>query len=358
MNYRYGSSDVSLLRYLEERVERNPSSSFFAMLSYFYLEIGKVAEALSIAQRGVIAHPNYSTGHAILAMAMMKARLFYDARKELVRAAELNPDSKTIESLSAALDKQEQADEIGKKLAEQFHANRTGGKDLMKTIEDTIEVYRQKVRNDDSIIPGLDAIVGGEPGKITPELKTPSLIHSQAETLSKYRDVDRDGRELPGDKRKESSTIARAIIEKVTREIESKAPSDSGGSTNGSSPPQTDSAAAERPASARVPPETSGDVGPDEAELDSGDFNLDDLARELEAAGPIKPQEDHPRDRSDESGIELTPEIVTETLAQIFEQQGQLKTAIEAYGILMRKKPEQAEVYQQKIAELTQRTNG
>ena len=96
MNYRYGGKDVNLLRYLEERVKQNPGSSFFAMLSYFYLEVEKIPEALSIAQRGVIAHPSYSTGHAVLAMAMMKARLFYDARKELAKVNELNPGSKDL----------------------------------------------------------------------------------------------------------------------------------------------------------------------------------------------------------------------------------------------------------------------
>lgn len=155
MNYRYGGKDVILLQYLEERVQKNPSSSFFAMLSYFYLEIDKIAEALSVAQRGVIAHPNYATGHVVLAMAMMKAKLFYDARKELAKAGDLNPSSKIVKSLTVALDKQEQADEIGRKLAEQFHKNRPGGKDIMKTVEDTIEAYRPKESGEDFIIRAL-----------------------------------------------------------------------------------------------------------------------------------------------------------------------------------------------------------
>ncbi len=384
MNYRYGGKDAELLKYLEERVEKNPASSFFAMLSYFDLDAGKIAEALSIAQRGVIAHPNYSTGHVVLAMAMMKARLFYDARKELAKAGDLRPGSKIVESLTATLDKDEQADEIGRKLAEQFHKNRPGGKDLMKTIEETIEAYRTKSGNDDFIIPGLDAIVGDESSKTGSQLKTPTLIPSHEELPSKYSGVDRN-REKVTDvvaKGENASTIAKAIIEKVSREMESgnssvreKSAEPSGLKVSEEDTSATSTEVAGHPvessseeihADVVEPPSSisnSSEPAPPvyehgEIESESGEFDLDALAHELEAAGPIQPAEDHPRERGEESGIDLTPEIVTETLARIFEQQGQLKTAIEAYTILMQKKPEQAEIYQKKIDELNQRMNG
>jgi tetratricopeptide (TPR) repeat protein len=383
MNYRYGGKDAELLRYLEERVEKNPASSFFAMLSCFYLDAGKIAEALSIAQRGVIAHPNYSTGHVVLAMVMMKARLFYDARKELAKAGDLRPGSKIVESLTATLDKEEQADEIGKKLAEQFHKNRAGGKDLMKTIEETIELYRAKSGNDDFIIPGLDAIVGSEPSKIGSQLKAPTMVPSDEELHPKYSGIARNKEKIWDvvAKGENASTIAKAIIEKVSREMESTSPSTQEKSIDSSDlkgrreddfsersaevagTPAEPSSEASHP-DVIEPPSSSSVSGsppvyePEEIESVSGDFDLDALAQELEAAGPIKPTEDHSKEHGDESRIDLTPEIVTETLAKIFEQQGQLKTAIEAYTILMQKKPEQAEIYQKKIAELTQRTNG
>jgi tetratricopeptide (TPR) repeat protein len=361
MNFRYGGKDADLLKNLEERIEKNPSSSFFAMLSYLYLDVGKIAEALSIAQRGVIAHPNYSTGHVVLAMAMMKAKLFYDARKELAKAGDLKPGSKIVESLTKALDKDEQADEIGKKLADQFHKNRPGGKDLMKTIEETIEAYRPKGASDDFIIPGLDAIIGGEPGKIAPQLKPPTIIPSKPEASPGYSDSgqNKEGPSRETAKGEAGSIIAKAIIEKVTREVESNSSSlrekqvESPDSTGDDLQTQITSSASSDTGDAILPV-----YEPDEAESTGGDFDLDALAHELEAAGPIKPLDDQVRDRSDESGIELTPEIVTETLARIFEQQGQLKTAIEAYNVLIQKKPEQAEIYKKKIAELTQKTNG
>ena len=84
-------------------------------------------------------------------------------------------------------------------------------------------------------------------------------------------------------------------------------------------------------------------------------FDLDALARKLESAAPIKPEEDSSRSGSGDSDIELTPEVVTDTLAMIYEQQGQIKAAIKAYNILLKKKPEQADFYMKKIAELTKR---
>jgi len=374
MNFRYGGKDADLLTYLEGRLEKNPSSSFFAMLSYFYLETGKIAEALSIAQRGVIAHPNYSTGHVVLAMAMMKARLYYDARKELAKAGDLRPGSKMIENLITTLDKQEQADEIGKKLADQFQRNRAGGKDLMKTIEDTIEAYRPKETGDDFIIPGLDAIVGEGGERAAPELNPPTIIPSQVENSSKYMNSRAGKRERSAENASEKtgSTIAKAIIEKVTREIASSKPAVQ---TNAMEPPDSgkdvhNGLSAESDLDLRDDSSAASQQGhaadepilpihePDEAESNAGDFDLDTLARDLAGAGPIKPSADQLRERTDEAGIELTPEIVTETLAKIFEQQGQIKTAIEAYNILIQKKPDNAEIYRKKITDLTHRSNG
>lgn len=365
MTYHYGKNDEDFLKYLEERVETNPSSSFFAMLSSSYLVADRIAEALSAAQRGVVSHPNYSTGHIVLAMAMMKARLFYDARKELAKARDLNPGSRIAENLAAKLDKEEQADEIGRKLAEQFQKNRAGGKDLMKTIEETIEAYRPKETGEDLIIPGLDAIIGNEHSQIETQLVTPTLLPSRRGMPPKRPDLGHDKEEVPGmsGKVEGRSTIAKAIIEKVAREIESKSgeSSDLREAKNEKPLLQAESSTVELPPTEKefiAPEPLSSTYEPDEGGPDTGDFDLDALARELEAAGPIKPIDDRSREPNEETGIELTPEIVTETLARIFEQQGQLKTAIEAYNILIQKKPEQAETYQKKIADLAQRTNG
>ena len=322
MNYRYGGKDLVLLQYLEDKVKKDPGSTFFAMLAYFYLQIDRVAEALSVAQRGVIAHPNYSTGHAVLAMAMIKAGFYREARKEILKAADLHPGSPMIESLKEDVDKQEQADSIGRKIAEQYR--KEAGSDIMKTVEQTLKANPITTSDEDLLIPGLEAIIGEDLSGLQNKV---SKTFQPVQPAPKLDEVIE--REEPESRSEPESANARDIIDRVTREFGDKIITD-------------------------LPsPET-----PEKEPLDeSDDFDLETLARELDAAGPIRPQESSGHDRDEDSAIELTPEIVTDTLAAIFEQQGQLKTAIEAYNILINKKPEQAEFYRGKITELESRAN-
>ena len=326
MNYQYGGKDLVLLQYLEDKVKKDPGSTFFAMLSYFYLQIDRVAEALSVAQRGVIAHPNYSTGHAVLAMAMIKARFYREARKEILKAADLHPGSQMVESLKEDVDKQEQADSIGRKIAEQYRKG--AGSDIMKTVEQTLKANPITTSDEDLLIPGLESIIGedlsGLPSKLS---KRPEPVRPQP---NKGDVAEEDAQDSESGT---ESVNARDIIDRVTREFGDKIITD-------------------------LPdPGTRSEGLEKEPTEESDDFDLEALARELDAAGPIQPQERAGQDRDEDAGIELTPEIVTDTLAAILEQQGQLKAAIEAYNILLKKKPEQAGYYRRKIAELEARAN-
>ncbi|HEY9165619.1 MAG TPA: hypothetical protein VIS48_05605 [Candidatus Kryptonia bacterium] len=327
VTFKYGGKDIALLQYLEDRLKANPSSSLFAMLAYFYVEIDRVGEALSVAQRGVIAHPAYSTGHVVLAMAMMKAGLFTDAHRELLKAADLHPGSKIVEWVSSDFESRAQADLIGKKLAVQFRRT-SADPDIMKKVGETLKRNALRKNENDFLIPGLDTIVGDDLSKVQKRF---------TDSLSKL------GVQLPQPRRPKSeplknrtgSSIAKSIIDKVSRESDAQP-------------------GAEEVPKAVVEPEKP-EPGPGE-----GDFDLDTLARELVAAGPIRSDkspvdEAGPRDES--SGIELSPEIVTDTLALIFEQQGQTKTAIEAYTILITKKPEKADFYKERIAALKSKTD-
>lgn len=327
MNFQYGSKDIALLEYLEERLKKDPGSAFFAMLAYFYLGMDKVAEALSMAQRGVIVHPNYSTGHAVLAMAMMRAGFYRDARKELLKAADLHPGSKMIERLSEEVEKAEQADAIGRRIAEQYRKG--AGADIMKTVEEALKSNPIKSSDDDLLIPGLESIIGEEFQDEPPNILTAPVPEETPQQSGEPVD-----QEEASDLEIESST-AREIIDRVTREFGDKISTD-----------------------LDEPAEEKAATGKEEAGDDTDEFDLDALARELDSAAPMQPNREMSGDRDESEGIELTPEIVTDTIAAIFEQQGQLSAALEAYNILLKKKPEQAEFYRKKIAELESRSNG
>ncbi len=323
MSFQYGGKDLVLLQYLEERLKKDPGSAFFAMLSYFYLEIDKVAEALSIAQRGVIAHPNYSTGHAVLAMAMMRAGFYRDAKRELLKAADLHPGSKMIESLQEELVRQEQADSIGRKIAEEYRKGTQ--RDIMKTVEQTLKANPVKTSEEDFLIPGIEFLVGEDFSRLPPKLvKTPMPVESPEVHPVPEEEVE------PGDL---ESRSAREIIDKVTREFENKIDTELNRQES--------------------QPEALEGGTQDE----SAEFDLDALARELDSAGPLKPEVAGLRQGEEDKGIELTPEIATDTLAMIFEQQGRFTKAIEAYSILLKKKPDRADYYRGKIAELERRAD-
>ncbi len=327
MNYQYGGKDIALLGFLEERLKKDPGSAFFAMLAYFYLGMDKIPEALSIAQRGVIVHPNYSTGHTVLAMAMMRAGFYRDAKKELLKAADLRPGSKMIEQLSEEVERQEQADSIGRRIAEQYRKG--AGADIMKTVEEALKSNPIKTSDEDLLIPGLESIIGEEFEEPPPKILTPRLPDESSREETGYE--TEEGKPPDFD---EDPGTAREIIDRVTREFGDKISTD------------LDEPAAEEAA-----------AGGDEISEDAGEFDLDTLARELDSAAPIRPDNETSGVRDESEGIELTPEIVTDTIAAIFEQQGQIGAALEAYNILIKKKPEQAEFYRKKIAELESRSN-
>lgn len=327
INFQYGGKDIILLQYLEERLEKDPGSAFFAMLSYFYLSLDKVAEALSIAQRGVIVHPNYSTGHAVLAMAMMRAGFYRDARKELLKAADLRPGSKMIEMLSEEVERQEQADSIGRRIAEQYR--KRVGADIMKTVEETLKSNPIKPSDEDLLIPGLESILGEKFQEMPPGL---TGLPGAAEE-STVDDETGDEKSETLDLEYESSS-AREIIDRVTREFADKI--------------STDLDEPDQHKKERTAKESGGH--PDRLDLDA-------LALQLDSAGPIRPETGSTGKLLEDKGIELTPDIVTDTLAEILEHQGQFDSALEAYNILLEKKPEQAEFYRKKIAELESRTN-
>lgn len=278
----YGGRDLALLNFLEERIRRNATDPLFAMLAYFYLDVGKVAEAISVAQRGVIAYRAYSTGHIVLGMALMRAGFYSEAKKEILLAKELRPNSNMIRKLLAKLEQEERAETIGIKLAEEFLTKRG----IMEEVAEAIRNKATEKSPDDSLIPGLEVLISDK-------------------------------------RRKDESLIPHGLLTK-----DRETPTDDGKTEN-------------------VVPWTKHGA---EITDEDGVIDIASLARELESATPHSADRDVKDDQGE--GLALGPEIVTETLAKIFEEQGNVETALEAYRLLVIKKPERALFYNEKIAEL------
>ncbi len=261
-DFKYGGRDASLIKYLEDRVGSDPTSCFFAMLAFHYIQDGRIEEALSIAREGVAAHPGYSTGYAVLSMSLYRSGLLAEAREALASAAALRPDSSLVESYRVLFQEAEAS---------------------TKTVETTEAAEAQNS-------PAVDA-------EIEIQMKSPEEIRRGAEKDSQTEPLTSDD---------------------VKSNIEEDIQSPGGGG-------------------------------------DSLDF--DAIARELDSAGPIRPPVGSSQEGSSGEGIELTQDIVTDTLASILEQQGKYDSAIRAYKMLAEKKPENAGYYRQKISDLSSRAD-
>lgn len=119
--------------------------------------------------------------------------------------------------------------------------------------------------------------------------------------------------------------------------------------------------------------ESKGDINPGrqdnipdllDFELNSGQEEKDELLNEdliehfLKVNPRIVPKLDLEDTRGDIStpGLEENDEIVTETLAQIYEQQGHISKSIEAYRKLILKFPEKSTYFASRIEELEKRS--
>lgn len=61
------------IRDLKRRLELDPSSRLFVTLAEEYRKTGRISEALSTLQRGLLAHPNYLSAHVALGRAYLEA---------------------------------------------------------------------------------------------------------------------------------------------------------------------------------------------------------------------------------------------------------------------------------------------
>jgi hypothetical protein len=283
----YGGRDLELMKFLQEKISHDPTNPLFAMLAYFYLDVGKVAEAISVAQRGVISHPGYSTGHVVLGLALLRAGFYSEARKEILMAKELRPNSNVVRKLLEKIEQEERAESIGMKLAEEFLTK----KGIMEEIAEVIHNKSYEKSPDDTLIPGLEVLISDK------RKKDESLIPHRLLTREQWAPAN----------------------ESESRDI----------------------------SNSNMFPEQKQDS---ELTVDGGAIDIASLARKLESARPVGAVKDGVDEQGE--GLALSPEIVTETLARIFEEQGNVETALEAYRLLVIKRPDRALFYNEKIAEL------
>jgi predicted regulator of Ras-like GTPase activity (Roadblock/LC7/MglB family) len=83
----------------EEILARNPDSFIFAALSDAYRKKGELGKSFSICNKGLKRHPDYGTGHLVMAKINMDRGMYAEAEKELSLAIQADGKTRTTELL-------------------------------------------------------------------------------------------------------------------------------------------------------------------------------------------------------------------------------------------------------------------
>lgn len=75
------------------RLQEDPSSRVFAPLAESYRRLGRVEEAIEICQRGLSHHPDFHGGRVALAKCYIDKQRYQDAQRELERVVHLAPEN-------------------------------------------------------------------------------------------------------------------------------------------------------------------------------------------------------------------------------------------------------------------------
>ncbi|MFZ5517221.1 MAG: tetratricopeptide repeat protein [Candidatus Zhuqueibacterota bacterium] len=79
------------VKYLEGKLDKNPTSILFARLADMYLQSDRLEDAITMCEKGIKKYPYYVTGHYILGKCYLRKKLFDQAEKELKRVLLFDP---------------------------------------------------------------------------------------------------------------------------------------------------------------------------------------------------------------------------------------------------------------------------
>ncbi len=87
------------IQILEKRVKDSSASPLFAQLAAYYLEIGRLDDALRVCDTGLAHHPFYTTGHLIKGKVLLALNMPKEAQRELEFVASFFPTNEEIKRL-------------------------------------------------------------------------------------------------------------------------------------------------------------------------------------------------------------------------------------------------------------------
>ncbi|HZV82830.1 MAG TPA: tetratricopeptide repeat protein, partial [Geobacteraceae bacterium] len=91
------------IKKFEDILASNPNAYSFAPLAEIYRKLGLADEALRIAQRGVVLHPEFAAGQMALASSCLDKNMFAEARQALEVVVRITPENLDAQKLLADL---------------------------------------------------------------------------------------------------------------------------------------------------------------------------------------------------------------------------------------------------------------
>jgi tetratricopeptide (TPR) repeat protein len=76
---------------LKQRLDENPESMLFARLAERYLQLDKIDQAIDICRQGLDRHPDYASGHFVLAKCFFAQQQYDEAERGLKKAITIDP---------------------------------------------------------------------------------------------------------------------------------------------------------------------------------------------------------------------------------------------------------------------------
>ena len=92
------------IKSLEQRLTLEPQSPLFARLASYYLQVGRVKDALRLCDDGLAHYPFYTTAHAIKGKALAELGMMAEATHEYEVVHEFLPTNETFARLAASVD--------------------------------------------------------------------------------------------------------------------------------------------------------------------------------------------------------------------------------------------------------------
>lgn len=279
---------------LQARYQHHPNSPLFARLAEFHLERGRVHDALDLCAEGVLLYPEYAAGHLMRGRCYEALGRISEARTSYHRALELSPFNTVVQHLLVALPDLPEAERIDAIFARPEAPAAVPETDAPERHEEVFSIEPAPERTEEA------ASVDDEepPYDPFPTFEEYLRLHPAPSEPRMTLDEYLSGRTpFPADRKDE-------IVP--------------------------------------APKESASD--------------LESLAKMLQEASRIVPKEETQtspvppasNDESESAGAGQ-PTIVTQTMAEIYVAQNEFKAAIDAYKELMKKQPEHAKAFQQRI---------